>query len=206
MLSKLFLLFAAAASVVTADDDVMAYPQLKRAVLEPRQSIIPDLPVSCTTDVLKILTSLPTPPARLLTATALSDPCSATVPDSLTSDYSSYSSRLSSWYDGHSSEISSVFSDCPELRSLASSLPVCATSFLGGALQTGGTTTTTTGSSTSTTSGSSSSSTSTGTSTSSSSSSSTSTSTTSTTTGGAARETGAAVAAMAAAGLLAAIF
>jgi hypothetical protein len=182
MLSKLFLFFTAVASVTA--DDVMAYPQLKRAVLEPRQSIIPDLPVSCTTDVLKILTSLPTPPARLLTATALTNPCSATVPDSLTSDYSSYSSRLSSWYDGHSSEISSIFSDCPELRSLASSLPVCATSFLGGALQTGGSTTTT-GSETSTE---------------------TSTSTTSTTTGGAARETGAAVAALAAAGLLAAIF
>lgn len=218
MLPKLTLFALAAAFVVAEDENLMVYPQVKRAILEPRQSILPNLPASCTTDVLGLLAGLPTPPARLITAEGLSNPCSGTVPSSLSSDFNSYSSQLQSWFSSSSDDISSVLSECPQLRSLASSLPVCATGLLGGVLPSNsasatGTDTSSGASSTSsgasdssgtaatassTSTGSSSSSSSTGTETGSSASSTNSD-------GAAAHETGAAMAALAAAGLIAVV-
>lgn len=129
---KVILLLA---GLVAADinlDDPMLHPQMKREILQARQTL-PDLSPSCTSAVLGLYSSLPTPPARLVSALGSGNPCSASVPSSLNSEFSDYQSSIGSWYSSNSGDVSSAFSVCPELSSLVSLLPVCVTSFLGGA-------------------------------------------------------------------------
>lgn len=126
-------LFAGLAAADAMFDDPMVHPQMKREILQPRQSL-PDLSPSCTSALLGIYSGLPTPPARLVSAIGAdgSNPCSVTVPSSLSSEYSSYESKISSWYSQSSDDVSSALNSCSELRSLATLLPVCVTSYLGG--------------------------------------------------------------------------
>ena len=210
------LLFALGAACAAAiNEDAFIHPEVRRALgLEPRQTFgggaLPDIPASCTTALLGLVGSLPTPPPRLASA-ILGDnrnPCSVTVPSSLSSSYSSYESEVKSWYSESSDDVSSAFSKCTALSSLASRLPVCASSFLGGAAGGSGSGTETGASATATSSGASQTSDSSSSTGSSSSSSTTSTDTAggsgggssgvSSTTAGAARETGMAMAALAA--------
>ena len=130
---RYLFLFAGLAAADAMFDDPMVHPQMKREILQPRQSL-PDLSPSCTSALLGIYSGLPTPPARLVSAIGAdgSNPCSVTVPSSLSSEYSSYESKISSWYSQSSDDVSSALNSCSELRSLATLLPVCVTSYLGG--------------------------------------------------------------------------
>lgn len=147
---------ALAASAAAFDpDEALAHPQMKRALLEPRQTGLggalgglSDLSPSCTSALLGLYTSLPTPPANLGQALrgnggggggngggggGGNNPCSANLPSSLSSDFSSYSSDVRSWFDDNSAEVSSVFSSCSQISRYESLLPVCVSSFIGGA-------------------------------------------------------------------------
>ncbi|KFH43012.1 hypothetical protein ACRE_062290 [Hapsidospora chrysogenum ATCC 11550] len=159
-----------AANALDNHDDPMIFPQVREALAhEPRQTSdggspwdIGGLSPSCTKALLSVFRSLPMPPAELASAVlggqggagaggGHHDPCaSLTVPSTLSSEYSSYSTELSSWYEGHSQSVSSALSDCPDLSEVASRLPVCATSYLGPAQTGNGTGTTTPASNTAT--------------------------------------------------------
>lgn len=184
-------------------DDPMIHPQMKREMLEPRQTL-PDLSPSCTSALLGIYSSIPTPPARLVTAFAdgNGNPCSATVPSSLSSEFSDYQGSVRNWYSSSSDDVSSALSGCPELSSLATLLPVCVTSYLGGGAASGSGTDTASGATN--TGGSSTGEESANSQTMDTGSSATGASATGTDTGAAPRETGFAVAALAAAGAIAA--
>lgn len=135
--------------IVAADamfDDPMIHPQMKREMLQPRQTL-PNLSPSCTSALLGIYSSIPTPPARLVTAIGADNgnPCSATVPSSLSSEFSDYQNSVGSWYSSSSNDVSSALSNCPELSRLATLLPVCVTSYLDGGVASGSGTDTTSG-------------------------------------------------------------
>lgn len=177
-----YFLLAAAATVGALEDDPMIHPQMKRTLVETRQTDVekaftnlPNLSPSCTSALKSVYGTLPTPPANLLTAVGGGhNPCSITVPASLHSEYTSYSSEIGSWYSHNSHGLSSALSHCPELSRYASLLPVCASSLLSGSHS--GTHTGTMA---------------------------TATTTTATTTGGAVRGTGVAFAGLAVAGMVA---
>ncbi|KAI1870980.1 hypothetical protein JX265_006020 [Neoarthrinium moseri] len=79
---------------------------------------------ACTASALSIAASIPTPTGELLSllssyaATAdVTNPTqaceiTAAIPSSLSSQYSSYDSAVSSWYDGESSNIADLISKC----------------------------------------------------------------------------------------------
>ncbi|KAL6851375.1 hypothetical protein ACO1O0_008503 [Amphichorda felina] len=194
----------AAISLVDALEDD---PMMKRALVEARQTNgLPNLEPSCTSALKGLVDTLPTPPPDLITAFGggQNDPCTATVPDTLSSDFSSYSSEVGSWFTQHSQSISSALSKCHVLSQYATKLPVCATSYLGGGGHTSGTHThtpaTATGATTTGTGTTASPTTTTGTETTGTT---TTGATTATTTGAAVRETGVAFAGLAVAGLIA---
>ena len=159
-----------AANALDNHDDPMMLPQVRDALAYERHQTgdggspwdIGGLSPSCTKALLSVLRSLPTPPAELASAVlggqggvgaggGHRDPCaSLTVPSTLSSEYSSYSTELSSWYEGHSQSVSSALSECPDLSEVASRLPVCATSYLGAAQTGSGTGSTTPASNTAT--------------------------------------------------------
>lgn len=205
----LFLIFTSLVAAEAMIDDPMVHPQMKRELLQPRQTL-PNINPSCTSALLGLYDSIPTPPARLVSAVGAEggNPCSVTVPPSLSSDFSDYQSSIGSWYSDNSEDVSSALSDCPELSSLATLLPVCATSFLGGGAVSGsGTDTASSASSTgdsSTSSGGSATSQQTTETNTDPSASATGASATGTETDAAPKETGVALAALAAAGAIAA--
>lgn len=179
------------AAMAVASHNIMALPQVKREVLQPRQTLsIPDISSECQSAALDVIGSIPTPPPALVSDVAenpQTDPCSTyEAPSSLSSDYASYSSEVISWYSSHESDLVSALSACPELSSYASLLPVCSTAYSGAlssiAAQTTGTATSSTATNTPGAAGDS----------------------TSTTDNAAPRETGMALAAMAGFGLFAA--
>ena len=142
---RLLSAITAAVAVVNAQlDDPMVYPQM-RAYIEPRQTAgveekllgLPNLAPSCTSAIKDLVKTLPTPPPKLVTGIGVgNDPCHTAIPDTLTSDYTSYSSEIGSWFTQHSQSVSSALSKCPEISKLATKLPVCATSYLGGGVGT----------------------------------------------------------------------
>ena len=79
----------------------------------------PSIDMTCITALLSIESSLPTPPPALLsyemTASVPSDPCAFTPPGDLGPAYSSYSKEIISWYSAHSAELSSALAHCPTL-------------------------------------------------------------------------------------------
>lgn len=77
----------------------------------------------CLTGLVSLYSSLPTPPPELIsyeTEHPQTDPCSFSVPDSLTSAFSSYETAVSSWANDHMSDISSALSACPAASSYSS--------------------------------------------------------------------------------------
>jgi hypothetical protein len=142
------LVVLAASSVVNAFD-ALQQPHMKRALvqLQARQtgtiqdgqvqtltnSDLPVLAPSCTSAISVVYGSLPTPPAALVDAFGQdgvpdgADACSITVPASLSSDFSSYSSQLLGWYSDYSDRVSSVLDECTQLSSLVDMLPICET-------------------------------------------------------------------------------
>jgi cobalamin biosynthesis Mg chelatase CobN len=91
-----------------------------RRQLEARQT--DDAGMSaCAEAIAAVVTNMPTPPAAL-TEFAMSitetDPCSVTVPASLSSVYESYGSALSSWSAEYADDYSSALAQCPDFATL----------------------------------------------------------------------------------------
>lgn len=139
MLASPLLLALAAATAVTASSYHQAiHPGALAAKrdLVARQSSTDDgtsAATSCLSGLMSIYSSLPTPPPEILsweqTAT-FDDPCSITVPGSISAAFSSYESEALSWYTAHSSELDAALSQCPQYSSVAggagdSAPPVC---------------------------------------------------------------------------------
>lgn len=70
----------------------------------------------CADEWLSLVSSLPSPPPEVIsfekTATE-TNPCSFTVPSSLSAAFASYENVASSWYSAHASVLTSFFSHCP---------------------------------------------------------------------------------------------
>jgi hypothetical protein len=92
--------------------------------------------LGCATAALGLISSLPTPPPAIVSdaiTNPQTNPCSFSAPSSLSSDYSRYSSELLSWASANEDELASVISECPQISSYASMVPICSTE-LNGAL------------------------------------------------------------------------
>lgn len=126
-----FQMLIAAFVATTAASD--AAPQDRREALEPRATVsLPDVPKKCSTEVMDLLGSVPTPPVDIITK-ILGDPpsdlCSFSTDASLSKDYSSFSNKVVSWLSSNSDEVSSIYSNCPAVSSYASMLSGCNTLF-----------------------------------------------------------------------------
>jgi hypothetical protein len=90
--------------------------------------------IGCATAALGLISSLPTPPPAIVSdaiTNPQTNPCSFTPPSSLSSAYSVYSSELLSWASANEGELASVISECPEISSYASMVPICSTAVEG---------------------------------------------------------------------------
>ncbi|POS78743.1 hypothetical protein DHEL01_v202864 [Diaporthe helianthi] len=83
----------------------------------------------CQESLLSIATELPNPSDDLLEwemSQAGTDPCSVTsIPASLSSQYSSYTDAVWSWYSESSSELIAAISACPQYAGAVSDVQVC---------------------------------------------------------------------------------
>ncbi|KAK0743990.1 hypothetical protein B0T18DRAFT_431155 [Schizothecium vesticola] len=110
----------ALATFAHASANHIAHPAHVNRDLVPRQTGSDPLAgAACASDLLSIAGSLPTPPAALLTGdfATMTDPCSYSVPTSIASEFSAYSSELISWASAVEPQISSALAKCPELAS-----------------------------------------------------------------------------------------
>lgn len=86
---------------------------------------------ACEGLALSLAASLPTaaPALESYEATyAATDPCSYSVPSSLSSDYSVYTDAFLSWYSASSAAVFSILSECPEYADeAATAIEVCST-------------------------------------------------------------------------------
>jgi hypothetical protein len=118
------LLALAAAAAASAQINMKAVAGFRRDTLEARQTDSSE----CASVALSLVNTLPTPPPALESIvesnTKETAVCAVSVPASLGSEYSSYSSELMSWYSGHSSAISALES-CPGVSTIANVIPVC---------------------------------------------------------------------------------
>lgn len=103
---------------------------VKRDFVQPRQT--DGLDAKCRNalnDLMPIYNALPTPPPVLQSATLPSDPCvTPSFKGETAKAWDSYTSEAFGWFSSHSSEIVGALSGCPELLSVAQTLPVCTTS------------------------------------------------------------------------------
>ncbi|KAF2973435.1 hypothetical protein GQX73_g102 [Xylaria multiplex] len=138
MLSKV-LLTTAVIGAATAQLPAI----VKRDFIENRQ--FDDIGVdptcqSALSAIQTIYSSVPTPPADLLTATLPADPCATpSFTGSLQSEWNSYTSEALQWYASHTSDFASFFTACPDLvDESATNVPVCSSDLagLGGAATT----------------------------------------------------------------------
>ncbi|KAJ4136480.1 hypothetical protein NW768_004093 [Fusarium equiseti] len=119
------------ATAVSANVNFMANPIMKRAALEPRQTGLPslgDITPECQSAVLDLAKGVPTPAPEIvsdLLENPQTDPCDFSTPASLSSEYSSYSADIVSWYAKNSEDIMSAVKECPELAQFASMVPMC---------------------------------------------------------------------------------
>lgn len=124
------------ATAVSASANFMAHAEMKREVLQPRQTdVTGGISTECQTALLEVYSSLPSPPPEILSdaiENPQTDPCSFSTPASLADEYSSYSAEVVSWYAENEDEINSVLEACPILSQYATMVPVCPTD-LGGA-------------------------------------------------------------------------
>jgi hypothetical protein len=123
----------ALATVAHASANHIAHPAHVNRDLVPRQTIDAGVGAACASDLLSIAASIPTPPAALLEGefATITDPCSYSVPTSIASDYSAYSSELLSWASVNEPKLSSALAKCPELAAPiaeASNSLLCSTS------------------------------------------------------------------------------
>ncbi|UKZ57020.1 hypothetical protein TrVGV298_010870 [Trichoderma virens] len=80
-------------------------------------------PSKCASEALSIAQSIPTPPPALVSDLAKNpqtDACKFSFPPSLSAEFSSYSSEVLSWYNGHKDELTSLASECSVANSYTS--------------------------------------------------------------------------------------
>ncbi|KAF3057695.1 hypothetical protein CFAM422_012209 [Trichoderma lentiforme] len=125
----LLLTFVASASAAI---DFMAIPHVRRELNLPRATPINEIrdsdPSKCASEALSFVKTIPTPPPAIvsdLTKNPQTDPCKVSFPSSLSAEYSSYSSEVVSWLNGHKDELTSLASDCSVLSSYTSLVNVC---------------------------------------------------------------------------------
>ncbi|KAH7134587.1 hypothetical protein B0J13DRAFT_84957 [Dactylonectria estremocensis] len=120
-------------SAVTATSGFMAaYPHVKREI-EARatsaytyMTAVPTTGIyspECQTAVLDLYDDVPMPPSDIvsdLLENPQTDPCDFTTPASLSDEYASYTSEVSSWFEEHKDEFSSAIKDCPALTEYTS--------------------------------------------------------------------------------------
>lgn len=135
------VLVAALAATVSANMRPVEIPLPKRGI-EARQTDSTDQPtgtadaacMSAIDTIYSLVTNIPTPPADVASFVATqtdSDPCSVSIPNSLTSEYSSWTSQVLSWYSASAEgPISSAAAQCPSLTdggSNSTDIGVCTT-------------------------------------------------------------------------------
>ncbi|KAI1168397.1 hypothetical protein F5B18DRAFT_278483 [Nemania serpens] len=130
MLSKI-LLTTAVIGLATAQVPAIA----KRDFLENRQTngLDPEC-ASAISDVSSLYSSVPTPPADLLSVTLPSDPCvTPTFTGTLQSEWATYTSEALQWYTSHSDELLSFITACSGLvdGSVATAVPICSSELSG---------------------------------------------------------------------------
>lgn len=110
------LTLTALATFAHASANHIAHPAHVNRDLVPRQTDAL-AGAACASDLLSIAASIPTPPAALLQGdfATVTDPCSYSVPSSIASDFSAYSSELLSWASVNEPKLSAVISKCPEI-------------------------------------------------------------------------------------------
>ncbi|KAM6478329.1 hypothetical protein HDV62DRAFT_400805 [Trichoderma sp. SZMC 28011] len=125
----LLLTFVASASAAI---DFMAIPHVRRELNLPRATPINEIrdsdPSKCASEALSFVKTIPTPPPAIvsdLSKNPQTDPCKVSFPSSLSAEYSSYSSEVVSWLEGHKDELTSLASDCSVLSSYTSIANVC---------------------------------------------------------------------------------
>ncbi|KAI0541562.1 hypothetical protein GGR58DRAFT_456478 [Xylaria digitata] len=132
MLSKVLL---ATAVIGTATAQLPAI--FKRDFIENRQDDGLGVDPTCQSALSAIQTiysSVPTPPADLLTATLPADPCvTPSFTGSLQSEWSSYTSEALQWYASHTADFANFLTACSDLvdESAATNLPVCSSDLAG---------------------------------------------------------------------------
>ncbi|KAI6359176.1 hypothetical protein MCOR25_007146 [Pyricularia grisea] len=129
--NTVLFMIAAATGVMSAELNLFPGHAVVRREVAARETTTASLPTSndpCLASLVSISKGLPTPGADLLSALASNtetNPCSITVPASVSDKFNSYTSTIRSWYSSNSAAINSVLSQCPKLSSLAGQLPVC---------------------------------------------------------------------------------
>ncbi|KAL6883159.1 hypothetical protein HDV57DRAFT_477633 [Trichoderma longibrachiatum] len=138
MSSNRALLLLTLAASASAAIDYMAIPQVRDLLPAPTPiSRINNLArdasndAECASSALDLLQSIPTPPPALLSDLSKSvesqqtDPCKMSFPASLSADVSSYSSEVLSWYSGHEAELTSLAKECTAAQSYTGLVNVC---------------------------------------------------------------------------------
>lgn len=102
---------------------------VKRDFVQPRQTDgLDDKCQNALNELMPVYNALPTPPPALMSATLPADPCvTPSFKGETAKAWESYTSEAFGWFSSHSSEIVAALSDCPELLSVAQTLPVCTT-------------------------------------------------------------------------------
>lgn len=143
------LVIAALAASVSASANLFpAHQAIRRDLLVARQTESATASATgglsdteCQASLLAIATELPIPDGDLLdweqqqTGT---DPCSVTsVPSSLSSEYTSYTDAVLSWFTKSSSELYAALSACPQYAGAVSEVAVCTSDLTAASLTTG---------------------------------------------------------------------
>ncbi|KAI1740798.1 hypothetical protein F4680DRAFT_417848 [Xylaria scruposa] len=109
----------------------------KRDFIQDRQLDGVTIAPSCSSALSAVSTlydSLPTPPADLVTATLPADPCvTPSFTGKLQSEYVSYTSSALQWYSSNSAQLESFLTACSDLvgGAAATGLPVCSSYLTG---------------------------------------------------------------------------
>lgn len=123
-------LLLAFTGMAAANLDPLPADAVKHAI-KPRQTDV-DSARACMSAIDAFVTDMPTPAAAFGDWAAdqadETDACKVSLPNSLTSAFSSYSRAASSWWAANSNAWTSALSDCPELATMTGnmgSVPTC---------------------------------------------------------------------------------
>ena len=132
MQAKALLLATLAAAATAQQANVLPEAQVAKRTIEAIVARETDA-MACATAAASIYVTLPTPPPEVLSyemSNPQTDPCSYSVPATLSAPFSSYTEAVKSWYSGHSAEVNSVLKAC-SITNVAGQVPVCTNSAAG---------------------------------------------------------------------------